>query len=155
MYLILWTAIKKLYFILVAACLPLLLPSTPTNLFVQGGARRETMASRQVHKEKQTVKQTSAHQQSAVCDKKVTQSEPQQPEGLKLFSCAMSTLETFAKAQVFPVRWRNETRPRSTALVDAVKIDLLYNTEAMSSCSRLRPTRNASSTSSLTPAKGP
>ena len=46
----------------------------------------------------------------------------------------MTALDTFAQAEVVAINWRNETRPRVTALVDVVKVNLLYDTGAMSSC---------------------
>ena len=60
-------------------------------------------------------------------------SKPQQIK-VKLFSCALSTLNTFAEAQIAAVKWKNETRPRVTASLDGIKVDLLYDTRAMSSC---------------------
>ena len=45
----------------------------------------------------------------------------------------MSTLGTFAEAKVAAINWCNETRPRVTALIDGEKIDLFYDTGAMSS----------------------
>ena len=53
---------------------------------------------------------------------------------VKLFSCALSTLNTFAEAQIAAVRWKNETRPRVTVSLDGIKVDLLYDTGAQLSC---------------------
>ena len=47
---------------------------------------------------------------------------------------AMTALDTFAQAKVNAINSRNEARPRITALIDGVKINLLYDTGAMSSC---------------------
>ena len=53
---------------------------------------------------------------------------------VKLFSLAMTALDTFAQAKVNAINARNKIRPRVTAVIDGVKIDLLYDTGAMSSC---------------------
>ena len=46
----------------------------------------------------------------------------------------MTALDTFAQVKVAAINWRNETRPGVTALIDGVKVNLLYDTGAMSSC---------------------
>ena len=46
----------------------------------------------------------------------------------------MTELDTFAQAKVAALNWRNETRPRVTALIDGIKVNLLYDTGSMSSC---------------------
>ena len=46
----------------------------------------------------------------------------------------MTALDTFAQAKVAAINGRNDTRPRVTALIDGVKVNLLYDTGAMSSC---------------------
>ena len=53
---------------------------------------------------------------------------------VKLFSLAMTALDTFAQAKVAAINSRNEIRPRVTALIDGIKINLLYDTGAMLSC---------------------
>ena len=46
----------------------------------------------------------------------------------------MTALDTFAQAKVAAINSRNEIRPRVTALIDGIKINLLYDTGAMLSC---------------------
>ena len=67
--------------------------------------------------------------------KEVT-SDSNQPQQIKVkwFSCALSSLNTFAEAQVAAVKWKNKTRPRVMATLDGIKVDLLYDTGAMSLC---------------------
>ena len=124
------TAIKKLYLILEASCLPTSPSSCLTNLFRPGRDPKNGKRSR-------TKKETSAHRQSAVRDEEVspnTQTLPEQAKSFKLFSCAMSMSNMLGEAHVAAIQWRNEIRSRITALVYGVKVDLLYYTGAMSSC---------------------
>ena len=46
----------------------------------------------------------------------------------------MTALDTFAQAKVAAINWRKETRPRVAALINGIKVNLLYDTGAMSSC---------------------
>ena len=80
---------------------------------------------------KQTWQQAEFERQSNAL--KIDSKQPQQIIG-KLFSCALSTLNAFAEAEITAVKWKNKTRPRVMATLDGVKVDLLYDTGAMSSC---------------------
>ena len=53
---------------------------------------------------------------------------------MKLFSPAMTALDTLVQAKVNAINSRNEIRPRVTALIDGIKINFLYDTGAPSSC---------------------
>ena len=63
-----------------------------------------------------------------------TEGQPTLRPQVKLFSLAMTALDTFAQAKVNAINSRNEIRPRVTALINGIKINLLYDTGAMSSC---------------------
>ena len=114
--------------------------STYLASFVRGGDRQR-LANRyqsQERNERQKAKKTSSGATPTAPKPKPsdfeTKQEPTLRPQVKLFSLAMTALDTFAQAKVAAINWRNETRLRVTALINGIKVNLLYDTGAMSSC---------------------
>ena len=122
-----------------------LAPPSPDELLLSGEGHANVWQTATNRKKVMKDRKREAHNQELyrqlLQQRQVKQTLEKQPEvqpssqpQVKLFSLAMTALDTFAQAKVNAINARNEVRPRVTAIIDGIKIDLLYDTGAMSSC---------------------
>ena len=107
----------------------------PANVWQTATNRKKVMKDRKREAHNQELyRQLLQQRQVKQTLEKQPEVQPSSQPQVKLFSLAMTALDTFAQAKVNAINARNEVRPRVTAIIDGIKIDLLYDTGAMSSC---------------------